>query len=313
MKSQSTKLSGKVSSKSQSAMEYLMTYGWAILIIAVVLGVLFQMGVFSGSALTPKAPPGACTVERLAGQVSLEGECQGQLPKYVAYFATSDPTCSGQPCYGGAIVIGSPSSYSTLLNPTQQVSVTAWVHIDGGTGWQRVVQNTHTSTAGYWLDDYYQEGATTNGRFCVNSTMCAQANYAAHRWVFLTGTFNGLTVSLYANASQIVSVSYATPTPISTDTCAPIIGGDAGSCNGNGNFFNGSIANVQIYNTSLSQAEVTALYQEGIGGAPIRIQNLVGWWPLDGNAQDYSGNDNNGQAYNGVAYNGSWGSTYTPL
>ena len=38
--------------KAQSAMEYLMTYGWAILIIAVVLGVLFNIGVFNtGSAL----------------------------------------------------------------------------------------------------------------------------------------------------------------------------------------------------------------------------------------------------------------------
>ena len=32
-------------------MEYLMTYGWAILIIAVVLGALFSLGVFSGGAL----------------------------------------------------------------------------------------------------------------------------------------------------------------------------------------------------------------------------------------------------------------------
>lgn len=37
--------------RAQSAMEYLMTYGWAILIIAVVLGALFSLGVFSGSAL----------------------------------------------------------------------------------------------------------------------------------------------------------------------------------------------------------------------------------------------------------------------
>jgi hypothetical protein len=37
--------------KAQSAMEYLMTYGWAILIIAVVLGALFSLGVFSSSSL----------------------------------------------------------------------------------------------------------------------------------------------------------------------------------------------------------------------------------------------------------------------
>ncbi len=37
--------------KLQSAMEYLMTYGWAILIIAVVIGVLYAMGIFNSSGL----------------------------------------------------------------------------------------------------------------------------------------------------------------------------------------------------------------------------------------------------------------------
>ncbi len=40
------------SHKAQSAMEYLMTYGWAILIIAVVLAALFALGVFNGSNLS---------------------------------------------------------------------------------------------------------------------------------------------------------------------------------------------------------------------------------------------------------------------
>ncbi len=43
------KASVKLSSKAQSAMEYLMTYGWAILIIAVVLAALFELGVFKVS------------------------------------------------------------------------------------------------------------------------------------------------------------------------------------------------------------------------------------------------------------------------
>ncbi len=39
------------SRKAQSAMEYLMTYGWAILVIAVVLAALFELGVFNGGTL----------------------------------------------------------------------------------------------------------------------------------------------------------------------------------------------------------------------------------------------------------------------
>ena len=41
----------------QSAMEYLMTYGWAILIIAVVLGALFSLGIFNPAFLAPKVQP----------------------------------------------------------------------------------------------------------------------------------------------------------------------------------------------------------------------------------------------------------------
>jgi hypothetical protein len=37
--------------KAQSSMEYLMTYGWAILIIAIVLAALFSLGIFSSSSL----------------------------------------------------------------------------------------------------------------------------------------------------------------------------------------------------------------------------------------------------------------------
>ncbi len=47
--------------RAQSAMEYLMTYGWAILIIAVVLGALFALGIFNSAAFlgnTCVAQPG---------------------------------------------------------------------------------------------------------------------------------------------------------------------------------------------------------------------------------------------------------------
>ena len=42
--------------KAQSAMEYLMTYGWAILIVLIALAALFYLGVFSPST------PNVCTV-----------------------------------------------------------------------------------------------------------------------------------------------------------------------------------------------------------------------------------------------------------
>ncbi|MEM4065247.1 MAG: hypothetical protein QXV17_00005, partial [Candidatus Micrarchaeaceae archaeon] len=75
--------------KLQSAMEYLMTYGWAILIIAVVLGALYSLGVFNSTNFAPKAPPGSCQVFRPNGPyttsfINLMGVCNGELPEYVA-------------------------------------------------------------------------------------------------------------------------------------------------------------------------------------------------------------------------------------
>ncbi len=48
MDSQTT---GNPSIKAQSAIEYLTTYGWAIIVIAVVLAALFQLGLFSPNSV----------------------------------------------------------------------------------------------------------------------------------------------------------------------------------------------------------------------------------------------------------------------
>ena len=69
--------------------------------------------------------------------------------------------------------------------------------------------------------------------------------------------------------------------------------------------WNGFISNVQIYNTPLSQNYIIALYDEGIGGAPINLQHLVEWWPLNRDTNDCSGNDNNGVG-TGISFISQW-------
>ncbi|MGB9703775.1 MAG: hypothetical protein ACPLXS_03675, partial [Candidatus Micrarchaeales archaeon] len=66
-KEEKEKIKIKTKVKSQAAMEYLMTYGWAILIIALALGVLYSLGVFNPKNFTPRVPPGSCFVFRPNG------------------------------------------------------------------------------------------------------------------------------------------------------------------------------------------------------------------------------------------------------
>ncbi len=303
--------------KSQSAMEYLMTYGWAILIIAVVLGALFQLGVFSGIG-TPKAQPGNCQVVRVGSgitqTVSLEGECQGQEPEYVGAFGASTQT-----------YIWAPFS-PTLQTPQQQSQLTlsAWIYEQPNNDCEVGVAILAPLSGGAYPVDWAYRFGVSGGSVWhqpnvvmleLFNTGTGQTNMYGSTaipyssWENIAATYNGAAVQFYLNGQPAGSTAYNSLVDPGTSNDILIIGGNPNSgCSAS---FPGYVSNLQIYNYTLSASEITALYNEGIGGAPIRPQNIVGWWPLNGNAQDYSGNNGNGQAEAGVTYSSSWTSGYT--
>ncbi|MDE1762608.1 MAG: hypothetical protein KGH78_05500, partial [Candidatus Micrarchaeota archaeon] len=58
--------------------------------------------------------------------------------------------------------------------------------------------------------------------------------------------------------------------------------------------YSGQLGNMQVYNSQLTANQVLQLYNQGISSLPLPNNALVGYWPLNGNANDYSGNGNNG-------------------
>ena len=294
-------------SKAQSAMEYLMTYGWAILIIAVVLGALFELGVFSGTFFMPHVPPGSCHVFRpygpgTVGSINLEGECQGALPEYAAVFGSSTK------------ILVNFSRYQSLGN----YSITLWVQL------RNAIPVNHadylfsavnlTNGPAYWLalggDNYpYAQYADPSGTvYTRGSTKAVSLN----TWEFLSLTWNGSdkALSIYLNGENVGTNNTLYTAPLKPTAHSAYVGSANGSVYLGNYILYGDLADVQLYNTSLSQNSVSAIYSEGIGGAPINLQNLVAWWPLNGNANDYSNNDNSGTA-TGVSYTTNWESGYT--
>ena len=109
-----------IKARAQSAMEYLMTYGWAIIIILVVLGILYLLNVFTpnsliGSTCTPQFKY-LCQIPALAvtGQLSfLFGQNTGATEYNLAFACTAASNIStGQPYVAGG---GNPWEY---LNAT---------------------------------------------------------------------------------------------------------------------------------------------------------------------------------------------------
>ncbi|MGC8478517.1 MAG: LamG domain-containing protein, partial [Candidatus Micrarchaeia archaeon] len=250
------------SAKAQSAMEYLMTYGWAILIIAVVLGALFQLGVFNANNFAPKAPPGACQVFRPNGPgttqfINLEGICSGELPQYVAQF-------NGQNGYITSTVNGLPIG-------SEQRTVTAWFYVptQPPSGNQDALfaygtQNNCDQT--FWVS-VSGTGATCNGgqifidNWCTCQSFPGYTTLITGTWYFVAFEYNGTyQIGYLGNNGNIVKVD--AQASVNTGSSPFYIGFWPVR-----QYFNGNIANVQIYNTSLSSSEIQALYQVGIGGA----------------------------------------------
>ncbi len=304
--------------KSQSAMEYLMTYGWAILIIAVVLGALFQLGVFNASTFAPRAPPGACQVFRPNGPetatyINLEGVCSGELPQYVGVFATN--TASGS--QGGVQSHVITPSITNLI--TGSFTFTAWLYLLQGCQRDQGIAG-YICIQGNACGGFYSPASWYNCGLGVGSTCAFQwpagtcvgvPDQYSGSWVFYAASYNSQTGYAYISFNNQVYDSNTIATGINTGGNGDFGIGYVYDEGAGGGPFVGDMANLQLYNASLSGPEVGALYDEGIGGAPVNLQYLVGWWPLNGNANDYSGNNNNGVP-NSVTYTSQWTSYYTP-
>jgi hypothetical protein len=273
-------LFNEIKIKSQAAMEYLMTYGWAILIIALSLVVLYSLGIMNPKNFIPRAPPGSCFVFRPNGPgttdyISLQGTC-GYLPMYVASFSAS----------GGGISL----QVNSYLEP-QQLTLSTWFFEADRS---KVPSYPQVADVDYnWIKGYTlllsQKGDANAGLIIGNGSECWCASAPKiGNWVHVVGTYNGSLMKVYFNGQLVASRNCKGPIDYSGVSGRVAMG------------TNVSIANVQIYNTALTQQEIQYLYQQGLGGGPVRLQNLVAWWPLNGDAKDYSGNNNHGTIYGGV-------------
>lgn len=302
--------------RQQAAMEYLMTYGWSILLVALALVLLFELGFFNANTLIPKVPPGSCNVFRPEGpgstyDINLQGLCNNVLPQSVLI-------SRGVGDY--VQVYGSNEVNSKLNIVGNQITITAWVYVNGAP-FHDVVDKEQQY--GMKLDYNNQPHACSpsdSSGFCLEWDTAATANPGGwtgegfpipnsgfDTWMFLAVSQNGDEKYWYGNGQEIgTQIVSNTMTYVGSNvTIGSVSTGYAAITYGNAEWFNGSIADVQIYNTSLDANQITALYNEGLGGDPINLDYLVGWWPLNGNANDYSGNLDNGFIYNDV-YSGSW-------
>lgn len=103
-----------INRKGQAAMEFLMTYGWAILAAVIVIGVLAYFGVFSPKGLTPTI----CTMSNPFGCTDTDFELQGTANNVVLDLTNG----RGDTVYVQSITVSNCGTGSGSLAPTAAAS-----------------------------------------------------------------------------------------------------------------------------------------------------------------------------------------------
>ena len=158
--------------------------------------------------------------------------------------------------YGGALQFNGTSSMVTIpdsasLHLSAGMTLEAWVNPSTvNANWRDVIYKGN--------DNFYLEATSTTGSVPDGGLIAGgsyadafgTAKLAASTWSFLSETYDGSTLRLYVNGTQVASTAHTGT--ITTSTNPMQIGGDSFY----GQFFAGLIDNVRVYNVALSAAQI---------------------------------------------------------
>ncbi len=157
-----------------------------------------------------------------------------------------------------------------VLAPTNH-TISFWSYIDG-------------SQLGFIFD---QRDADEDGIYILNlsdgqiyykiqNVVVTSGSTYQNEWVFVSATYDGSKLRLYVNGSLIVSQSASLSISITTDAR---IGANSYSL---GDYFNGNLANVAIWNRALSSDEINSVMWKGYNALNTTEKSgLQAWYSLE--------------------------------
>ena len=156
---------------------------------------------------------------------------------------------------GGNALVSVPNAAQLQLSTG--MTLEAWVNPSAvNSSWRDVIYKGN--------DNYYLEATSTNASK-PDAGMIAGGSYAdafgtsalaANTWSYLTETYDGSTLKLYVNGTQVASVAHTGAIASSTNPLQ--IGGDTIY----GQYFAGLIDEVRVYNVALTAAQIQSRHDD---------------------------------------------------
>jgi PKD repeat protein len=180
----------------------------------------------------------------------------------------SNATWSVSGRFGKALAFNGTTSRVNIndaaaLDLTNGMTLEAWVYPTAlMQGWRSVVMKEQTGGAVYYLAANTQNNVPANGVYSgAEQVLYGSAQVPANAWTHLAATYDGAAQRIYVNGVQVATRAQTGALPNSTGALR--IGGNSVW----GEYFQGLIDEVRIYNRALSTAEIQSDMGTPVGGA----------------------------------------------
>lgn len=214
--------------------------------------------------------------EEASGTSALDGSANGNTGSLGAATRTSAGKYGSALSFNGTTAMVSVND-SPSLELTSAMTLEAWVNPTSLGSWRDVVYKGTN-------DNYYLEGSSdpsafpaTGGTYC-SSSLKGTATLPLNAWSHLAATYDGATVRLYVNGTQVAS--RAQTGSIETSTGPLTLGGDPLY----GQYWTGKMDEVRVYNRALGAGEIQADMMApavcGIAGGSLRFaedKQTISW------------------------------------
>ena len=183
---------------------------------------------------------------------------------------------------------------SSSLKIQEQITICAWVNLDNYSNYTNVIDKQWDGAARSYVFRVYGRkpqfllgNASGSAWTTANSSSILDYN----EWYFLAAVYDGSEMKIYINGTL-------DGTPVSkTDNISP---NNSALSIGNASLYthgwNGMLSNVMLFNTGLSQSDITTLYNNGNPVTDLSsFSSAVSWWKLNNlttGIQDSVGSNN---------------------
>ncbi len=199
---------------------------------------------------------------------------------------------------------------AVALNPTQEITVDAWVRTANVADFQGLISKFDHSN-GSSTDDSYQLSIETGGT--VRWQIVTSDNSSGYivdspglvadgTWHHVAGTYDGMKARLYVDGVEVAMVD-ATGTIV--DSSTPLYLGASRQNNADAGFLLGSLDEVEIFQRALSATEIHTLFEADSFGkckCTPPPPDMISWWQGEGNGDDIIGHNTVSDPGTGFGY-----------